>query len=112
IAPEGVADFRRQLFVNHAPRFGNYFAGGGVYDVFAERVPDELVLFRGQAVIDPPVGRLDKAKFIDLRIRRQATDQTDVRTFGCFDGADAPIVRIVHVAHVKARALAAQTAGA
>ena len=40
----------------------------------------------------------------------QTTNQTDVRTFWGFNWADTPVVREVNVAHVKASALAAQTA--
>ena len=61
---------------------------------------------------DLAVRRLDEAEGVDLGVRAEAADQTDVRAFRRLDRADAAVVRVVHVADVEARALAAQTAWA
>ena len=65
-----------------------------------------------QRLIDPAIRRLDEAVGVDLAIRRQVADQTDVRPLRRLDRADAAIVRLVHVAHVESGALARQAAGA
>ena len=67
---------------------------------------------RHPAVLDFAVRRLDEAELVDARVRRQRRDQTDVRPFRRFDGADAAVVRWVHVTHFEAGALARQAAGA
>jgi hypothetical protein len=56
------------------------------------------------------VRRLDEAEVVDPRVGGQRVDQPDVRTFRRLDRAHAPVVRVVHVAHLEARALARQTA--
>ena len=59
---------------------------------------------------DLPVGRLDEAVLVDLRVGGQGNDKTDVRAFGRFDGADAAVMGVVHVADFEAGALPVQTA--
>src|SRR5699024_10439871 len=63
-------------------------------------------------LVDLAVGRLDKAVFVDARVGGQRTDQAVVRAFRRLDGADAAVVRIVHVAHGEGGAVAVETAGA
>src|SRR5947209_15216388 len=62
-------------------------------------------------VVHATVRRLDETIGIGARIRRQRTDKTDVRSFRCLDGTDAPVMRMMNVAHVEAGALAGETAG-
>ena len=52
----------------------------------------------------------DEAQRVDLGVARQGRNQADVGTLRRFDGADAPVVRAVHVAHVESGALAGQPA--
>ena len=62
------------------------------------------------AAFDVAVGALDEAVLVDARKARERADQTDVRTFRRFDGADAAIVRRVHVADFESGALTRKTA--
>ena len=64
------------------------------------------------AVLHHAVGRLDEAVLVDLGVDAQRGDQADVRAFRRLDRADAAVVRRVHVAHLEARALTRQAAGA
>ena len=63
----------------------------------------------GNAVDDLAVWALDKAILIDHSVGRQRVDQTNVRAFRRFNGADTAIVGWVHVADFKASALTGQT---
>ena len=63
-------------------------------------------------VLHSSVRRLDKAVVVDPRIAAQRRDQTDVRTFRGLNRADASVVRGVHVADFKSRALTRQAARA
>ena len=88
--------------------------GVGLRNVVAHllhgRQVDDLV---GQlAVDDLAVRALDEAVLVDARERRQRVDEADVRAFRRLDGADAAVVRRMHVAHLEAGALARQTARA
>ena len=65
---------------------------------------------RHLAVLHDAVRRLDEAEVVDARVARERRDQSDVRTFRRFDRAHAAVLRIVHVAHFEAGALARQTA--
>ncbi len=58
------------------------------------------------------IWRLNKAVLIDPPIGGEVADQADVRAFGRLNRADAAIVAVVYVAHIEARAVAAETAGA
>ena len=80
-----------------------FFVRGHIFDI----VGNGTGLF-----VDAAVRRLDKAIIVDARVGGQRTDQTDVRAFRRFNGADARIVRIVHVAHGEGRAVAVQAARA
>jgi hypothetical protein len=56
------------------------------------------------------VRSFDEAEIVDARERRERGDQTDVRTFGRFNGANAAVVRRVNVADFEAGAIARETA--
>jgi len=58
------------------------------------------------------VRRLDEAERVDPREGRERSDQADVRALGGLDGAHPAVVAGVHVAHLDARALAGEAAGA
>src|SRR5882757_8659639 len=62
------------------------------------------------SIVDFAVRRLDKTKFVNARKRRHRTDQADVRTFRCFDRADASVMGRMDVAYFESSAIAAQTA--
>src|ERR1035437_3857973 len=57
------------------------------------------------------VGTLDEPVLVDARKARQRRNQADVRTFRRFDGADAAVVRGMHVADFESGAFPAQSAG-
>ena len=75
--------------------------GGEVEDLVGDLAVDDLA-----------VGRLDEAELVDTAEGGQRTDQADVRTFRGLDGAHAPVVAEVHVAHLEARPLTREAAGA
>ncbi len=56
------------------------------------------------------VWAFDKAVIVDARKAGERRNEADVRTFRRFDGADAAVVRGVHVADFEAGAFARQTA--
>ena len=64
-----------------------------------------LDLVRNDPVLDDSVRRGDEAVLRDLGVRGQRSDQADVRPLGCLYGADASIVRVVHVADIEPGAL-------
>src|SRR5467141_3013600 len=71
---------------------------------------DDLNVVDDAAALDLAVGRFDEAVVVDAREAAQRADQADVRAFRRFDGADAAVVRRVHVAHFESGALARETA--
>src|SRR4029077_6538673 len=68
------------------------------------------VVVDGHAVVDASERRLHEAELIDLGVRRQVADQSDVRAFGGLDRTDAAVVAVVDVTDVEAGALAGQAA--
>ncbi len=81
-------------------------------DLFAGLVVGNLALDLSQGLAHhPAIGRLDEAEVVAAAIGGQRADQADVRAFRSLDGADATVVRIVHVAHLEPGALARQAAG-
>ena len=60
---------------------------------------------------DGAVRRLDETEIVDFRIYAERRDKADVGAFRGLDRAETSVVGIVHVAHLEAGALAAQTAG-
>ena len=75
-----------------------FFVGGHVHDLAGDL-----------AVLDLAVRRLDETELVDAGIRRQTTDQTDVRAFRCLDRAHPAVVAEVHVADLEAGPFARQT---
>ena len=83
---------------------------------------DDLVLLRrwrrgadlvGDLALDHLAVRgLDEPVLVDRRVAAQRADEADVRPLGGLDGAHAPVVGGVHVAHLDGGALAGQPAGA
>src|SRR5207253_446731 len=71
---------------------------------------DELHVVDDAAALNLAVGRFDEAVIIDARETAQGADETDVRTFGGFNRADAAVVRRVHVADFEPRALPREAA--
>ncbi len=66
----------------------------------------------GIGFINFAVWRLHKTVFVDPRITRKGIDQPDIRTLGRLDGAHSPVMRIVHIAHLKPCAVSRETSGA
>ena len=62
------------------------------------------------AVLHDAIRRLDEAEIVHAREARERRDEADVRTFRRLDRAHAAVLRVVHVAHFEAGALARQTA--
>ena len=58
------------------------------------------------------VWRLDESIGIDLSIRGQVADQTDIWAFRRLNWADTTIVRAMHVAHIETRLFTRETTGA
>ena len=85
----GLCDRRLLLLVRRQPG-----------DVFGDPSIDHLA-----------VGRLDEAQVVDPGIGRQRRDQSDVGTLRGLDRTHAPVVGVVHVAHLEAGPLAGQPAG-
>ena len=73
--------------------------GGQVINVFGDA-----------AIFDLAIRRFEKAEFVDARKGRERRDQADVRAFRRFNRTNAAVVRRMHVADFKARAVAAQAA--
>src|ERR1019366_7561786 len=85
---------------------------------------DDLILFVGGikpgdlignvstmlVVRDLAVRRFDETVLVNGGIGGEVRDQADIRTFRCLHGAEAAVVSLVHVADLKAGALAAESA--
>ena len=56
-----------------------------------------------------PVRRFDETETVHLSVHTQAGDQPNVGPFWRFNGAQAAVVRVVHITDLKACALTAQT---
>src|SRR5260370_16458552 len=75
----------------------------------------ELSAYQARVVCTQPfahlaVWRLDESIGIDLSIRCQVTDQTDVWTFRRLNWADTTIVRAMHVTPIETRSFTRDTA--
>ncbi len=57
-----------------------------------------------------PVRTFDEAVLVDASEGRQRVDETDIRTFRCFDRTDTSVMRRMHVAHFEACTFTRQTA--
>src|SRR4051794_4289511 len=71
-----------------------------------------VYLIRDAAVLHLAVWRFDETVFVHPRIGSERVDQADVRTFRGLDWADPAVMGRMHVAHLKPRTLARQTARA
>src|SRR6185437_15958542 len=60
-------------------------------------------------VLHHEVRRLDEAEIVHTGKCRERRDESDVRTFRRLDRTHAAVLRVVHVAHFEARALACET---
>ena len=69
--------------------------------------PRQLV--RHLAVPDDTIWRLDESEVVHARVACQRRDESDVRAFRRLDRAHAAVLRIVHISHFEAGALARQT---
>ena len=79
--------------------------------LFGRVIFDVRVVHVDHAVLHRAVGGLDESHGRNLRIDAQRRNQTDVRAFRRLDRAQTAVVRVVHVAHLEAGAVARQTAG-
>ncbi len=70
---------------------------------------DNRILHLHLAILNLAVRCFDEAHLIDLRMNTKRGDQPDVRPFRRLDGTQATIVRIVHIANLKACAFAGKT---
>ena len=68
----------------------------------------EFDLVRHASFPNLPVWGLDKPEIVDARVSGQRGDEPDVRPFRGLDGADAAVMRRMHIAHLEPRALPGQ----
>jgi len=109
---ELAAHARLDPLVDKAPFLVQHFARLGDGQLLLVIGGHEIDLFSRGAVDNLAVGRFDKAELVDAGVGGQRGDQTDVRPFRGFDGAETAVVGIMDVAHLKAGAFAGQTARA
>ena len=105
-------DAAQDIALGEGPVLGE--RGGGLGDevgllVVGGHVAD---LIGDLAVAHDAVGRFDEAEGVDAGEGRQRPDEADVRAFRGLDGAHAPVVRGVDVAHLHGGAVARQAPGA
>ena len=79
----------------------SFFDGGQEHDLVSD-----------QSVFHHTVRALEETVLVSARVGRQGVDQTNVRTFRCFDRANATVVRRVYVTNFKASTFTGQTARA
>ena len=72
---------------------------------------DDGDVIHNAPVLHLTIRALDKPKLVDAGIAAQRGNQSDVWTFRRFDGANAAVVRGMHVADFESSALARKTAG-
>src|ERR1017187_7522568 len=72
---------------------------------------EDTNLVNDHALLDFAIGTFDEAVFVDAGETGERRNQADVRAFRRLDGADAAVVRGVHVANFESGALAAETTG-
>src|SRR5713101_5025929 len=78
---------------------------------FAIAGVDDMHVVDDAAALNLAVRRLDKSVVVDARKAGERADQPDVRAFRRFNGANAAVVRRVHVADFESCALAREAAG-
>ena len=86
--------------------------GDDVFILFVCRHIADFVGDAARLLIHNAVRRLDKAVFVDARIRGKRADQADVGAFRRLDGAHSAVVRMVNVAHFEAGSVAVEAARA
>ena len=82
----------------------------GSVSVSAQLASDQARIIGRKGFDHPAVWGFDETIFIDPGKGCQAADQTNVRAFRGFDRANAAVMGMVHIAHIKTGALTAQTA--
>ena len=112
---------RHQRIIRTDAAGDGFFQNLAVFVHFGIGLGDHFVVFgvSGQffnfigyfAVFHFAVRRFNQTVFVDLGIAGQRGNQTDVRSFRRFNGANAAVVGIVYVAHFKAGAFSVQAAG-
>ncbi len=100
-----------ELGIDDFASLGDLLLRLGIDNGLAEGPPDQGLIIAGKKLVHFSVGRLDKAILINAGKGGQAPDEADVRTFRRLNRADASVVGMMHIADVKAGALAPQTAG-
>ena len=78
---------------------------------FSSQVDNMFVIQVHLAVTDFTVRRFDEAQIVNLSINTQRRNQTDVRSFRCFNRTQTTVVGIVHVTHLESCTVTRQTAG-
>ena len=90
------------LVIDLGVRLGDDFAFLLVSGEVLDLVGDATVLRQA-------IRRLNEAEFVDAGVGRKGIDQTDVRTFGRFNRADAAVVRRMDIADFETGAFAVET---
>jgi len=103
---------KRRVGIDDLIRIDDDLSRLRVHDLLADRPPREDDRIVRRHTCHLAIRSLDKAVLVHFGIGGQAANQANVRAFGRLDGANAAVVRVMHVAHVKAGALATQPAGA
>ena len=99
-----------QIRLHHNPALGQQPAAVRPSYVLHQRPPHDVrvgVLDFGH---DAAIRRLYEPELIRARVSGERPQQPDVRAFGRLNRADAPVVRVMHIAHIKPRALPGQPA--
>ena len=81
-------------------------------DILVQNRADDMAVAQPQLPDHAPVRRLDEPEVVDQAEGGQTADQADIRTFRRLDRADAPVVAVVHIAHIESGPIAAETTGA
>ena len=80
-----------------------------VFFFFCRQVFDTFRRQINYSILYLTIRSYDKAQIVDLCIDTQRRDQTDVRTFRCFDRTQTTIMSIVYVSHLKTCTVTWQT---
>ncbi|MNI67055.1 hypothetical protein D3C73_1226590 [compost metagenome] len=104
ITNDNILIFKRIVLIQHSVCLSN-----NVVIFFIRSQICNLISYLARLWIYPAIWRFDEAIFVNTSKCRQGVDQTDVRTFRCFDRTHTTIVRRVNVTHFKAGTLTSQT---
>jgi hypothetical protein len=104
----------RQGFVNQwSPDLASTFPSTWDRNIFAQGAPNQCARVGfARLLIHPAIGVSIKPYSLTRAEGSQATNQTDVRTFRCFNRADTAIMRVMNVTDIETGAFTAQTARA